>query len=112
MVTITITQPRKGSANLKITDPEELMVGSLSPARQLMIQALFSIEGEVGHIDQVKVSKVKLNLLRNFLHSTLGETETGKMRRLLLMALMQLEDEDEAKRFVKPFQGLPIVENL
>lgn len=106
-ITITITQPATGQARLRISDPHNLLP-DLAPARRLLVQALLSVEGEVGETEEVQMPLVALGLLRNFL-TTVGATSNGKARRLLLMALLQLDDEDDARRVVKPTANLPVI---
>lgn len=107
MITITITAPAKGQARLRVDDPGNTLK-DLAPVRQLVVQALVAIEGEVGTLDDAYVPTVSLALLRNFLNTTVGDRDS-KARRLLLMALMQMDDEDSAKRFQVPVEGLPIL---
>lgn len=108
MITIVITAPAKGQAHVRIDDPNNIMGSDLSPARQLCVQAILSLEGKACQLENVVMPLGKLIMLRNFVHS-LGADNKGKMRRLLLMALMQLDDEDESLIYTKPFQGLPLL---
>jgi hypothetical protein len=81
-------------------------VRDLAHVRRILIQALLSVEGE--GVTQYPVPRVKLELLRSYLVSV-GMVDKGKARRLLCMALLQLEDEDDAQRFVMPHPCLPVI---
>lgn len=74
--------------------------------RRLCLQAMLAVEQE-GIVEQI-VPRVKLELLRGFL-ANVGTTNKGSVRRLLLMALLQLEDEDDEQRFVMPHPVLPVI---
>ena len=74
--------------------------------RRLCLQAMLAVEQE-GIVEQI-VPRVKLELLRGFL-ANIGATNKGSVRRLLLMALLQLEDEDDEQRFVMPHPVLPVI---
>ena len=74
--------------------------------RRLCVQSMLAVEQE-GIVHTI-VPRAKLELLRGFL-ANLGTTDKGSARRLLLMALLQLEDEDDAQRFVMPHPVLPVI---
>jgi hypothetical protein len=107
VITITITDPERNQANVRVDDPGNIL-RDLGPARQLMVRALMAIEGQIGDIDQVDMPMDSLARLRNLLVLE-GANTKGKARRLLLMALMQLDDEDSSMRLLVPVAGLPII---
>lgn len=83
-------------------------VDDLAHVRRLLLQAVMSVEGEEGSVKEHVVPLAKLALLRGWLAAA-GCGEKGAARRLLLMALLQLEDEDDARRFVMPRPTLPVI---
>lgn len=104
---IIITRYGADSCHLEVIDPLNHLP-DLAAVRPLLIQSLLAIEGEVGEKINVEVPVMRLSMLRNFL-DTLGAADKLTARRLLLMALLQLEDEDEALRRQKPSALLPIL---
>jgi hypothetical protein len=99
--TVIIRETGPVSADLTARD-----VRDLAHVRRLLLQAAISVESE-GIVEHV-VPMAKLHLLRGFLANA-GAESTGEARRLLLMALLQLEDEDEDKRMVEASEILPVV---
>jgi hypothetical protein len=73
-----------------------------------MVQSLLAIEGEMNDVSKVEMPLESLARLRNLLVLEGADTK-GKARRLLLMALMQLDDEDSSMRLLAPVQGLPVI---
>lgn len=82
---------------------------SFAQIRRRLLQAALSVEGEADSVEDVDMPLTKLHLLRGFL-ANIGASEAGKARRLLLMALLQLEDEADAQRFVLSHPVLPVIE--
>ena len=84
---------------------------SFAQIRRRLLQAAISVEEETEAVSDVEMPLAKLHLLRGFLTS-IGATDTGKARRLLLMALLQLEDEADARRFLAPHPVLPVIAGM
>lgn len=82
-------------------------VRDLAHIRRLLVQSLLSVEGEIGS-EEVHVPEAKLHLLRGYL-TGIGAADTPSARRLLLMALLQWEDEDDARRFLVSRPALPVL---
>jgi hypothetical protein len=82
-------------------------VRDLAHVRRLLAQALVACGGEET-VENAAVPVAKLHLLRGFL-VTLGCGERPEARRLLLMALLQMEDEDEARRLAAPADTLSVL---
>lgn len=99
--TVTIRETGSASADLTARD-----VRDLAHVRRLLLQAAISVESE--GIVEYEVPMAKLHLLRGFL-ANVGTASIGEARRLLLMALLQLEDEDEGKRVLEPSEILPVI---
>lgn len=74
-------------------------VRDIAHLRRLLVQAVVSIEAEGEHEHPLPLAKI--HLLRGFL-ANVGATDGDTARRLLLMTLLHLEDEDEAKRLLVP----------
>lgn len=102
---ILVTAP---SANSTEAHLEAIGFDSLAQVRRRLLQAAVSVEGEVDDYSEVEVPIAKLHLLRGFL-ANLGALNKAQERRLLLMALLQMEDADDAQRFLMPHPVLPIL---
>jgi len=107
MITITIVDPGRNQAWVEVNDPDNLLT-DLGPVRQLMVRGLLSVEGEMGELEEVEMPLESLARLRNLLVLE-GANTKGKARRLLLMALMQMDDEDSSMRLLVPVKGLPVI---
>lgn len=103
LATVTITETAAVGSHLSATD-----VDDLRHVRRLLLQAVFSVEGEEGETRSYDVPVVTLAALRGWL-SMNGCADKRHARRLLLMALLELEDEDDGRRFVTPRLIMPRV---
>lgn len=81
-------------------------VRDLAHVRRLLLQALFAIEGNEGDPETRAWPLTKLAMLRGHLASA-GHTTKADIRRLLILALLELEDENESRRVVAPSLVLP-----
>ena len=98
---VTIRETAAVGASLEASD-----VRDLSHIRRLLLQAAFSVSGPEGKTEDHPMPVVKLTLLRSFLAAQ-GCGDKARARTLLLLALLQLEDEDDVQRFVMPHAILP-----
>jgi hypothetical protein len=96
---VTIHEITAASMTLQARD-----VRDVSHIRRLCLQAACAVEGDTV----VEVSRVRLAALRGYLTEQ-GCSDKRAARRLLLMALLEMEDEDDEQRFLVSHPVLPVL---